>query len=273
MKIKRIYIEITNICNLNCSFCLNHQRKFESMSIEKFEEIILSIKDLCDYVYLHVQGEPLNHPNFYKILDICEANEMKVQLVTNGTFINKYDSLINYECLRKVSFSLHSIDYQSIEIDEYMNDIFNFISTNKNSYIELRFWNKDNLSLKSQQCLDIIKDKYELIETNKINSYKLDTKLFLHFDNQFQWPDKNSDPCLKMTSCHGGVNMIGILVDGTVVPCCLDAKGSINLGNIFNEDINQILQSERYIKLVKGFQNRNISEDFCKKCTYRLRFK
>ena len=114
---------------------------------------------------------------------------------------------------------------------------------------------------------------YILLLPYKKDSFKLDNKIYLHYDNQFEWPENNNSKDLKITSCHGATNMIAILVDGTVVPCCLDAKASVNLGNILQQNINEILKSPRYLNLVKGFQTHQISEEFCKNCTFRLRFK
>ena len=105
---KRIYLEITDACNLNCPFC-TYEKGHSFMSLDKIEDYIRQIKPFCSYIYLHILGEPLLHPDFEKILEILDDNEMNLQLVTNGTLLDKYPDLLKHPCLRKLSISLHSI--------------------------------------------------------------------------------------------------------------------------------------------------------------------
>ena len=120
--IKRVYIEITNVCNLSCSFCKKNSRPSRFLSIEEFLYIIQQVKPVTDYIYLHVQGEPLLHPQLEDIFLLCDRVGMHVQLVTNGTFLSRYPYLYNHPSLRKISFSLQSVEYQhSADIKEYMN--------------------------------------------------------------------------------------------------------------------------------------------------------
>lgn len=273
MNIKRVYIEITNRCNLRCNFCSFHHREFKEMSLSQFEEILKQVKPYTSYIYLHVQGEPLLHSQFDEILSLCDQYDMQVQLVTNGTFLNKYPSLFSHSSLRKLSLSLHSLDYQTCNITEYMNEIFTFIDSKRtNCYVELRFWTSDNLSDKATTALSLIKNKYDLQQTTKPNSFKLSSHVFLHFENQFEWPATAILPSTKLGTCRGGKEMVAILVDGTVVPCCLDAEGEINLGNIFVENLNSILSSKRFNSIIKGFNDNQLIEPLCQKCTYRNRF-
>lgn len=274
--IKRIYIEITNICNLKCDFCINHNREYKSLTLIEFKHILYEISGICDYIYLHVQGEPLLHPNLYEFLDEIENRNLKIQLVTNGSLISNNHQLLSYKCLRKISISCHSIDYQKLDYQEYMNNIIIFVkkaSVKANTFVELRFWNADNLSDKSLLAMNILKDNFNFEITSKKNSYRILNNCYVHFDNKFQWPsqcDMNND--YIDGTCHGGKMMIAILSNGQVVPCCLDAKGEINLGNIFQDSLKNILSSDRYLDIVKSFNDHKITEDLCKKCTYRLRF-
>ena len=158
-KIKRIYIEITNICHLTCSFCSTHHRENKMLSLDEFSSIIQDVKQYTKYIYLHVQGEPITHPDFNKILYICDENEMQVQLVTNGTFLYKYLDIYLHPSLRKVSISLQSIEYQSVNLEDYMHTLITFIdysATFKHPIVEVRFWRNDQYDLpKSKKCMDI----------------------------------------------------------------------------------------------------------------------
>ncbi|MEG0176278.1 radical SAM/SPASM domain-containing protein [Anaerorhabdus sp.] len=273
-KIKRIYIEITNKCNLRCKFCSFHHRPFHEMSLEEFETILLNIKHITPFIYLHVQGEPLIHTKFDEIMSLCDKHAMNVQLVTNGTYLANQPNLINHPSLRKISLSLHSLDYQNCDIEEYMKTILNFIhdfTNSKYGFAELRFWVSDNLNERANLALKMIKDNYQLKPTNKPNSYSLQERVYLHFENQFTWPsEENSDDLCG--TCRGGKDMLAILADGTIVPCCLDAEGCINLGNIHTETITDVLFSERYLRMIKGFNENKLIEPLCKSCQYRKRF-
>lgn len=274
MKLKRVYLEISNICNLSCDFCSDHHRPLKSMSLQEIDMILSQIKEVTDYVYLHLKGEPLLHPNFREVLTLCENHQLYVQLVTNGTFLNLYPDLISRKCIRKVSFSLHSIPYQKLSAEEYISPILDFAkkaSQQGAPYVELRFWNKDTLDDKSKICLETIKAMHPLKETNRPGSYKWINQVYVHFDSQFEWPSE-ADAKDNYGTCQGARSMIGILCDGTVVPCCLDDRGTINLGNIFNESLTSILHSKRLSAMQKGFNERKLIEPLCQKCTYRHRF-
>ena len=85
-KFKKMYIEITNICNLNCIFCPKTLRKPKFMSCDEFKIIADKLKNYGDYIYLHVLGEPLLHPDIEKILSISESFNFKVIITTNGLY-------------------------------------------------------------------------------------------------------------------------------------------------------------------------------------------
>ncbi len=269
MKIKRIYIEITNACNLRCSFCDFNHRPTHFLSLEEFSHILQQIKPITPYIYFHVQGEPLLHPLIDDFLRLCDEQSFQVQLVTNATFIEKCLSLLHHPSLRKLSLSLHSLDFHHKELSYDL--LQQLIDNNKQPFIELRFWQKNNLSIKSKQCLHFLQENYQFIETSKMDSYKLRHNVFVHFDKQFVWPTKSTCDT-TIGRCLGGKTMVAILSDGTVVPCCLDCHGDINLGNIFQTPLMDILQSERLTALVNGFNNNKVVEPLCQQCSYRHRF-
>ena len=275
-KIKRIYIEITNICNLTCSFCSTHHRENKMLSLDEFNSIIQDVKQYTKYIYLHVQGEPLTHPDFNKILYICDENEMQVQLVTNGTFLYKYLDIYSHPSLRKISISLQSIEYQSVNLEDYMHTLITFIdysATFKHPIVEVRFWRNDHYDLpKTKKCMDILNEKYTLSLTERNNHYRIKENIYVDFDNMFSWPDLENMPLEKNGTCLGAKTQIAILSNGDVVPCCLDTDAHVLLGNIFKNDLNTILHDEPYKKLVKEFNDHKIENPFCLRCTYRLRF-
>src|SRR5688572_28819046 len=70
-------------------------------------------------------------------------------------------------------------------------------------------------------------------------------RLYLHLDSRFQWPHPAQPFRSARGFCHGLSSHIGILADGTVVPCCLDKEGVLSLGNCSAQPIETILQSSR----------------------------
>ena len=69
--------------------------------------------------------------------------------------------------------------------------------------------------------------------------------------------------------CKGLDTHIGILADGTVIPCCLDSSGIINLGNIYEENLSDILEKEKTKQIISGFKNNKLVEELCQKCDFR----
>ncbi len=274
---KKAYIEITNICNLDCDFCSKTNRNPEFMSLSLFEEIILQIKPYTNYIYLHILGEPLLHENLAEFLDICTLNNIQVNITTNGTLINKAtDKIISKNSLRLINFSLHSFysNKLTISFDKYINDIFEYIKKDNHRHICLRLWNLNSEnSEKNNYILERIQKEFNLefkLE-EKItlgNGIKLKDKLYLQQSEYFTWPNIKNKPFLNTGFCYALRNQFGILVDGTVIPCCLDSEGVINLGNIKQREFKDIINSDKALNLYNGFCNRNLVEDLCKTCGY-----
>jgi MoaA/NifB/PqqE/SkfB family radical SAM enzyme len=285
-KFKKIYIEITNACNLKCGFCPATKRKAGFMAIESFSGILDEIKPFTDYIYLHVKGEPFLHEKISEILDLCNEKKIKVNISTNGTLIHKvHQILINKPALRQINFSLHSNSNGSsvINNNEYIKNIILFIKealNRTNIIISLRFW---NLELNENQPMEN-KSKFELLEKEFQLPYRLEEKiipgkglkiaerLYINTDYKFIWPDLHDEYDNADGFCLGLKDHTAILLDGTVVPCCLDAEGVINLGNIFNEKFYEIIAGRRAKKLANGFLSNKTIEDLCRKCRFKEKF-
>lgn len=272
-KYKKIYIEITNNCNLKCSFCSEVKRKRRFMTPEEFENILIKIKDYTDYIYLHIKGEPLLHPNIIEFLRLADKYNLKVNLTTNGTLFSKVAKELS-ECnsLRKINFSLHSEN----SLDNYCEEIFKNVELLKDKIIIYRLWTLKNnqLDSKSQEIVNKIRKYYNLPQetVDKIytsNNIKIKSTIYVDKDNEFSWPEVTTHK--SNGYCYALKTQIGILVDGTVVPCCLDSNGVVNLGNIFKESLEEIINSEKYISLKKSFQDRKPCEKLCQSCTFKER--
>ncbi len=275
--IKRAYIEIINTCNLNCGFCMKNHRHPSSLDTSTFRYILEQVKDYTDYIYLHVQGEPLMHPQFEEIMNICDAENVHVHIVTNGTYLKDHLDMGKHPSLRKVSISLQSVEYQNqISISDYMNSVIAFCeksSSMKRPYTELRFWRNDERNMPHTKfCLQALKNRYDFVETDRLKNYMILPNVYVDFDNEFEWPTMNNPAITDKGRCLGAVEQIAILSNGNVVPCCLDCEGSVCFGNIRITSLREILNSGRYLKMVHAFQNNQIREPLCQKCSFRKRF-
>ena len=280
-RFKRIYIEITNICNKNCKFCSPLLRPLKFMSVEEFEYILKEIKEYTDYIYLHVKGEPLLHPNLDKILELCEEYNIKVNITTNGTLLlEKTDILLKYNSVRQINVSLHSFDENDNE-----NYIINILKATKkilaNSpiYVNYRFWALKNnkLTKDMESMIKEILNYFNLSSKllSKIinsNNTTLKENLFLNKAELFDWPSLNHEFISNYGTCNGTKDHIAILCDGTVVPCCLDSDGIINLGNIYKTKLKYILDSDQFINFNSSLKNNILICELCQKCSYRKKF-
>jgi len=277
MKFKRIYIEITNQCNLSCDFCAQSKRRKRFMTTAEFQSICEQIRFFTEHIYLHVQGEPLLHPQLQEILHIAEGFDLKVQLVTNGTLIDeKLDVLVNSSSIRQISISLQSMQTIGyIEDYDKRNRLFNqMIELSKaNKIVQIRLWNYNDQVFTNgvNACLsffDINKDDFSIEKKRYPTNHK---NIFFSLDKQFQWPSEPSSQSMTGT-CYGTRSMVGILSDGTLVPCCLDQDGAVALGNVFMTPFKLLIQKQRLTDMRSGFLNHMIIEPFCQHCQYRSRF-
>lgn len=271
----RIYVEITNICNMNCSFCHGHSRKLKQMTKEEFEDILYKISGFTDYIYYHLMGEPLTHPNLPEFIRIATNRGFKSMITTNGTLLKKHGDKIINAGIHKVNISVHSFEEGTDEqFGNYMNDLVNFgIKANNNGVIVVfRLWNNGFDNGRNNKIIDYLKSTINDNWTENSKGYKIREKMFLEYGERFAWPDLNADIQGEDVFCYGLRDHIGILSDGSVVPCCLDSNGIIKLGNIFEDNLSDILNSDRARAIKCGFDRRIAVEELCQKCGYAQRF-
>lgn len=271
-KFKKIYIEITNICNLSCSFCSVDNRVKETISLEKMEKLLANINDYTDYVYLHVKGEPLLHSKLKEILDLCYKYNKKVNITTNGTLLKEKLKELSHPIVRQINISLHSENQK----ENYLEEIFETVDKLKDKIIIFRFWTMDNGKM-NQQSTKIVEKilKYynlspEIVEKANLEKHiKIRKNLYIDKANEFIWPNLENNYFNDKGFCYALKDQLAILVDGTVVPCCLDSNGVINLGNIYEESLDEIINSKRYQEMKESFCNRKACEELCKHCSFK----
>lgn len=273
---------------MNCSFCSPIKRPRRIMTAEEFDNITTQIRPFSDYVYFHVKGEPLLHPDLDRLFDICYEKKLRVNLTTNGTLLpQKKELLFSKPALRQVNLSLHSfsehdISEKNFDEEKYVDSLIEFAkeASQRKVITVLRLWNLDGSHRANEKSLAIMKklEREFSFEGNLAeemqhkNSVKLMPYTFISWDEQFEWPSLDSGFYSEYGRCHGMRDLIAILADGTVVPCCLDSNGVVNLGNVFEKSFEDIINSPRSKAITEGFRNQRAVEALCRACTYRTRF-
>jgi radical SAM protein with 4Fe4S-binding SPASM domain len=254
------------------------------MDVAEFEAALKEVAPLAEIVCLHLLGEPLAHPKFSEILDVCERYNTQIDLTTNGILIKRHsERIINARCIRQINFSIQAFkdNYPDRDLDPFLQPIFEFTKSAHASrpelYVNYRLWNQQSNDSDNEDVFQRIESSFNVtinrnIETGAIKSKNIWNKLYLHFDSRFEWPSFSLPHQGTRGRCHGTVNHIGIHADGTVVPCCLDQKGAINLGNVKEQSLHDILNSERFVKMRDGFLNGVLVEEFCQHCSFIKRF-
>lgn len=258
------------------------------MGVELFSTILQQVAPLTEEVCLHLMGEPLAHPHFKDIVQICQDTQVKVNLTTNGILLPRYESTIRLNpSLKQINFSLHSFhdNFANKDIVPYLQQIFHFtqlcLEQRPDLYINYRLWNlsKHPVEDSNKQILQAIADFFqvelpiaEAIDVTWKKGLKLKGRLYLNFDTQFTWPSLKSPVRSQVGFCHALSTHIGIHADGTVVPCCLDKEAGVSLGQCSQQSLESIINGDRAIKMQDGFRNFRLEEDLCQRCTFIDRF-
>ncbi len=287
MKFYRIYIEITNVCGLSCSFCPSKNLPVKQMDLEFFEYIIKQAHHFTKEIACHVIGDPLTQRNLQAYLDILLRYDMKAVLTTSGYFLKKhsYETLF-HPAVKQINISLNSFNKNdtALTFDQYMTPIIALCHAknrkSKDIFINLRIWNFDEKrSEKSynQMLFDRFSHAFgsisdiDHIYKKRPRSIRLAPKILIHFDDYFEWPSLDNEK-YGDGKCLGLQSHIAVLASGKVVPCCLDCDGIIELGDLHNESLDDILHKKRAVAMIEGFKAGKAVEELCQKCSYKERF-
>ena len=277
---QRAYVEITNVCNLRCSFCPGTAREKKFLEPAEFHVLAEKLRPWTDYLYLHVMGEPLLHPALGEILDECDRLGLRVCVTTNGVLLpSRLAVLRGQRCLHKVSVSLHSFEGNGGDggLEDYIAGCWESCRAlaAEGVICALRLWNGGGLDRRNGEILTFLSEKLgrdvTALPTDRLGNRRLGEGLFLEPGERFDWPDPAA-PDSGTEFCHGLRSQIAVLCDGTVVPCCLDSEGRLALGNLHRQELAEILASPRATAMAAGFSRRQPSEELCRRCGYAARF-
>lgn len=281
-QLKKAYLEITNVCNLNCSFCPGTRRPAGFLSAGEFRRFGEKLRPYTKYLYLHLMGEPLLHPNLEELLAISGEFGFRVMITTNGTLLEEQGELLCVSpAVEKVSVSLHSFEgnRECGELEHYLNTCIRFAQkfSKAGKRCALRLWNLDGEDTRGVNSLNgTILRALEQAFPTPWREGRLGTTLapniFLEWGERFNWPDLYAPEEDRPSFCYGLRDQIGVLWDGTVVPCCLDHEGDIPLGSLREQTLEEILNSPRAKAIYNGFSQRKAREALCRRCGFSKRF-
>lgn len=275
-RFQKIYVEISNICNLRCSFCPGTRRKKHAMTEESFSALLPKLKPWTDYLYFHLMGEPLCHPLLGRFLELAGDAGFRVILTTNGTLLKKnQELLLAAPGLHKINISLHAFESNDLAVpfSQYLDECFAFGKAAQGKKIVVyRLWNSGGKDALNEQIRAALARAFPGAWKEGRKGIAIGDKIFLEHGDKFDWPDLSAPEGDGKIFCYGLRDQLGILCDGTAVPCCLDHEGDLALGNIFESTMEEILASPRAKAIYEGFSSREAAEELCRKCGYARRF-
>ena len=276
MRFSKIYLEISNLCNLSCAFCPGTKRQKKALNEAEFSALLPKIRPYTGFLYFHLMGEPLLHPKLERFLTLSGEAGFRVILTTNGTLLTKQQEiLLHAPALHKVNISLHAFEANDLAVPfrEYLTSCFEFgKAAEGKKLISYRLWNQGGQDKKNDEILTAMKEFFPEPWAEERRGLRIGQRVYLEYGDKFDWPDLSAVDGGEGVFCHGLLDQLGILCDGTVVPCCLDHEGDIALGNLFTQSMEEILESPRAKAIYNGFSHRKAAEELCRKCGYARRF-
>ena len=277
--LKRAYVEITNVCNLHCDFCPGTRRAGRFMPPEEFRLLAEKLRAHVSYLYLHVMGEPLLHPRLAEILQIAAELDLRACITTNGTLLaEKASLLLSAPALYKLSVSLHSAEGNGTgDLTGYLTAVWDYAvkASRAGTICALRLWNTGGADARNGEILAFLESRLGVpplsLPQPRTGSWRLGERLYLERAERFDWPDLNA-PETDTKFCLGLRDQVAVLADGTVVPCCLDHEGNIPLGNLLEQNLEEILNTPRAQAIYQGFSQGKPTEELCRRCGFARRF-
>ena len=271
----RVYVEITNICNMNCSFCHGHNRTPRQMTEAEYARVLEQLAGKTQHIYHHLMGEPLVHPLLPRFIQMAHQSGFRPMITTNGTLLDRFGDTLLTPGLHKVNISLHSFEGDQQDAHErYIQKVAAFAqkASQNGIIISLRLWNNGCDEGRNRTTENLLRMALSGQWIENTRGYRIRDGLFLEWSDRFIWPDQNASDGGDQVFCYGLGDHFGILCDGTVVPCCLDSDGVISLGNVFQEELSDILSTPRAKAIADGFRRRKAVEDLCRRCGYARKF-
>lgn len=250
---------------------------------EQFRTLAERIRPHTQYLYLHLMGEPLLHPQLPVLLKTAEELDFKIMITTNGTMLpERQELLCESGGVHKISISLHSFEGNTPAgtLEDYVEGCISFAkaAASAGKLCAFRLWNLDGAETKganeeNHRILALLHSAFPGLWKEDWKGSTLFPRIYLEWGEKFDWPDLNAPEVEGRAFCYGLRDHVGVLWDGTVVPCCLDHDGDIPLGNLFDQPLEEILNMPRARAIYEGFSQGSACEELCRRCGYIRRFR
>ena len=271
-RFRKVYLEISNRCNLRCSFCPGTRRIPGAMALPQFRLLLEKLRPWTDYLYFHLMGEPLCHPNLGAYLALAGEMGFRVILTTNGTLLSRQQELLlNAPALHKVNISLHAFEANDLAVPfgKYLEDCFAYGRAAAGKKLTVyRLWNEGGADTQNDEILAALREAFPEPWVREPRGTRIGDRVYLEYGEKFDWPDFTAPDLGEKCFCYGLRDQIGVLWDGTVVPCCLDHDGDIPLGNLLQEDLADILASPTAEAILEGFTQGKAVHPLCRRCGF-----
>lgn len=224
-RLRKIYLEISNVCNLHCAFCPGTRREKRFMTVDEFATLLPKLLPWTDYLYFHLMGEPLCHPELAEFLRLAGDAGFKVILTTNGTLLEeKREILLNAPALHKVNISLHAFEANdlSVPFETYLSRCFSFGQAAEGKFLVVyRLWNGGGAEQRNPEILSAMERVFPAPWDVQPRGTQIARRVYLEYGDKFDWPDLSAPDGGERAFCHGLRDQVGVLCDGTVVPLSL----------------------------------------------------
>ncbi|TNH36232.1 radical SAM protein [Campylobacter helveticus] len=278
MLFKKIYVELSDICGLKCEFCPSKKAQRGILPLQDFEKIAMQICERAEIFTFHLLGDPLILDNLEQFLSIAKAYKMRLEITTSGFYLSEKNQnlLLNYENIHQINFSLAAFFSQKrLDLNAYLKPILKLCERHfkckNSSFINLRLWNFDvnfKAPKENEEIYKILNENFKEKFDFTMPKIRLERHIMLHQAKRFTWPSLKTPIVSKKGFCHALKEQVGILSNGTLVPCCLDSSGAINLGNVLENSFQNLLETKKFLDLKQGFERGERLENLCQRCEF-----
>lgn len=241
------------------------------MSPAEFDLLTDKLSGKIKFLYFHLMGEPLLHRHLPEFIEMAREKGFIPVLTTNGTLLSHAKPVMDARPY-KMQVSLHAHEGNGMDnLERYVGEVMDFAleAAQKGVIMVLRLWNQGGYDKENERLLDIVARYVPRPWKQSRTGWTIAENIFIEYGRMFEWPEgekpENSE---EDAFCYALRNQIGVLVDGTVVPCCLDSAGALALGNLFEKNLVDILASPRARAIYDGFTRHKAVESLCRRCGY-----
>ena len=286
--------EPTVLCNLRCPQCVTGvgkvERKYSTLNLNSFKNVIDQIGDRIWYLLLFNQGEPFLNPDLVEFIQIAKQQRIYVTTSTNSHFLTDeatVQKIVN-SGLDSIIISLDGFDAESYSQYRQGGDFYRVIKGIEN-LVKIRNGLHSKTPKIFIQSLMMKHNENHLTEIRKLAAnLKADRLLFKTFQiesgesvkgflpDNLKWRryQLNDETIQLKKTLKGGCSRLWystvVLSDGRIVSCCFDKNGAYSFERItLKSKIEKIWKSDAYNKFRESVLQRQESIPICYNCTQK----